>query len=128
MHQLIVGGQVFVAVHALSITLQAHAHRRKRPSGTCRCLTASPATTAPVRTLRDPNNFNTQWRKVRNGLGVPGITTRSFRKSLATLIDDEGLSARVGADHVGPPTFRFFYRQYAFRRLKAPICTLSDRE
>jgi integrase len=30
-----------------------------------------------------------------------GVTTHSFRKSLATLIDDEGLSARIGADHLG---------------------------
>jgi integrase len=28
-------------------------------------------------------------------------TTHSFRKSVATLIDDRGLSARVGADHPG---------------------------
>jgi integrase len=28
-------------------------------------------------------------------------TTHSFRKSVATLIDDRGLSARVGADRLG---------------------------
>ena len=28
-------------------------------------------------------------------------TTHSFRKRFATLIDDRGLSARVGADHLG---------------------------
>ncbi|SDD72233.1 hypothetical protein SAMN05444580_10663 [Rhodococcus tukisamuensis] len=52
-------------------------------------------------TLRDPNNFGKQWRKVRDDLGVPGVTTHSFRKALATLIDEEGLSARIGADHLG---------------------------
>jgi hypothetical protein len=30
---------------------------------------------------------------------VPDVTTRSFRKTLATLIDEGGMSARVGADH-----------------------------
>jgi hypothetical protein len=30
------------------------------------------------------------------------VTTHSFRKSVATLIDDEALSARIGADHLGP--------------------------
>ncbi|QKT12172.1 tyrosine-type recombinase/integrase [Rhodococcus sp. W8901] len=52
-------------------------------------------------TLRDPNNFGKQWRKVRDDLGVPEVTTHSFRKALATLIDEGGLSARVGADHLG---------------------------
>lgn len=29
------------------------------------------------------------------------MTTPSFRKTVATLIDDEGLSARIGADRLG---------------------------
>ncbi len=37
----------------------------------------------------------------RDELGVPDVTTHGFRKSVATLIDDRGLSARVGADHLG---------------------------
>jgi integrase len=48
-----------------------------------------------------PDNFRARWRKVREDLGVPDVTSHSFRKSLATLIDDEGLSARIGADHLG---------------------------
>ena len=57
-----------------------------------------PSTTG---TLRCPDNLGRQWRTVRDDLGVPNITTHSFRKSVATLIDDEGLSARIGADHLG---------------------------
>jgi integrase len=52
-------------------------------------------------TLRDPNNFGKQSRTVREELEVPEVTTHSFRKRVATLIDDEGLSARIGADHLG---------------------------
>jgi integrase len=52
-------------------------------------------------TLRDPKNFGKQWRTVRERLGVPGVNTHSFRKTVATLIDDEGVSARIGADHLG---------------------------
>ncbi len=48
-----------------------------------------------------PDNFNKQWRKVREELGVPEVTSHSFRKSVADLIDDGGLSARVGADQLG---------------------------
>jgi integrase len=32
---------------------------------------------------------------------VPDVTSHTFRKSVATLIDDEGLSPRIGADHLG---------------------------
>ncbi len=52
-------------------------------------------------TWRDPDNFNKQRRKVRWDLGVPQVTSHSFRKSVADLIDDGGLSARVGADQLG---------------------------
>ena len=52
-------------------------------------------------TWRDPNNFGRDWRRVRAELGVPEVTTHSFRKSVATLIDDRGLSARIGADQLG---------------------------
>ena len=47
------------------------------------------------------HNFNKQWRKVRDDLGVPEVTSHSFRKSMADLIDGHGLSARVGADQLG---------------------------
>ncbi|WP_244895989.1 tyrosine-type recombinase/integrase [Mycobacterium asiaticum] len=52
-------------------------------------------------TLRDPDNFGKQWREVREALGVADVTSHSFRKTVATLIDDAGLSARVGADQLG---------------------------
>jgi integrase len=42
-----------------------------------------------------------QWRAARDELGVPDVSTHSFRKTVATLIDDAGLSARIGADHLG---------------------------
>jgi integrase len=52
-------------------------------------------------TLRDPDNFGKQWREVREALGLPEVTSHSFRKTVATLIDDSGLSARIGADQLG---------------------------
>lgn len=52
-------------------------------------------------TLRDPDNFGKQWREVRTDLGLPDVTSHSFRKSVATMIDDAGLSARIGADQLG---------------------------
>jgi hypothetical protein len=29
-------------------------------------------------TWRDPNNFNKQWRQMRDGAGAAGVTTHSF--------------------------------------------------
>jgi integrase len=52
-------------------------------------------------TLRDPDNFGNQWREVRESLGLPDVSSHSFRKTVATLIDDSGLSARIGADQLG---------------------------
>ena len=42
-----------------------------------------------------------QWREVRDELGQPDVSSHSFRKSVATMIDDAGLSARIGADQLG---------------------------
>jgi integrase len=79
-------------------------------------------------TLRDPNNFNTQWRRVRDELGAADVTTHSFRKSLATLIDDEGLSARIGADHLGHTNVSMAQDKYRSRgRVHTQVADLLDR-
>ncbi|NKT05159.1 tyrosine-type recombinase/integrase [Rhodococcus hoagii] len=79
-------------------------------------------------TLRDPNNFGKQWRKVRDDLGVAETTTHTFRKSVATLIDDEGLSARIGADHLGHRHVSMTQDKYMTRgRQHAIVAALLDR-
>lgn len=52
-------------------------------------------------TLRDPENFGARWARARHDVGAPDVTSHSFRKALATLIDEGGMSARVGADQLG---------------------------
>jgi integrase len=52
-------------------------------------------------TLLDPDNFGKQWREVSDDLGLPDVTSHSFRKTVATVIDNEGLSARFGAEQLG---------------------------
>ncbi len=79
-------------------------------------------------TLRDPNNFGKQWRIVREDLGVPEVTTHSFRKTVATLIDDEGLSARIGADHLGHTHVSMTQDRYMSRgRVHTQVADLLDR-
>jgi integrase len=79
-------------------------------------------------TLRDPENFNKQWRLVRDELGVPNVSSHSFRKSVATLIDDAGLSARIGADHLGHAKVSMTQDRYMSRgRVHTQVAELLDR-
>jgi Phage integrase family len=79
-------------------------------------------------TLRDPDNFAGQWRKTRDELGVPDISSHSFRKTVATLIDDAGLSARIGADHLGHAKVSMTQDRYMSRgRVHNQVAELLDR-
>ncbi|MDH6245733.1 site-specific integrase [Mycobacterium sp. OTB74] len=79
-------------------------------------------------TWRDPDNFRARWREVRDDLGVPDAVSHSFRKSLATLIDDEGLSARIGADHLGHSRISMTQDKYMARgRVHTAVADLLDR-
>lgn len=79
-------------------------------------------------TYRDPDNFNKQWRKVRDTLGVPDVTSHSFRKSVATLIDEEGLSARIGADQLGHSKVSMTQDRYMKRgKIHTEVAALLDR-
>jgi len=77
--------------------------------------------------LRDPNNFAKEWRTARDELGLGDATTHSFRKTVATLIDDEGLSARIGADHLGHSHVSMTQDRYMSRAVstpKSPTCSI----
>lgn len=79
-------------------------------------------------TLRDPNNFGKEWRTARQELGVAEVTTHSFRKTVATLIDDEGLSARIGADHLGHTHVSMTQDRYMTRgRIYTQVADMLDR-
>lgn len=78
-------------------------------------------------TWRDLNNFGKQWRKVRDDLGVPDVTSHSFRKTLATLIDDAGMSPRVAADQPGHARVSMTQDVYMSRgRVHTEVATLLD--
>jgi integrase len=79
-------------------------------------------------TLRDPENFNGAWRAVRDDLGMPDVTSHSFGKTVAMLIDDAGLSARIGADHLGHAKVSMTQDRYMSRgRVHAQVADLLDR-
>ncbi|WCS17527.1 site-specific integrase [Mycobacterium marinum] len=79
-------------------------------------------------TWRDPDNFRARWREVREALGVPDATSHSFRKTVATLIDDAGLSARIGADHLGHTRISMTQDKYMARgRVHTAVADMLDR-
>jgi integrase len=79
-------------------------------------------------TWPDPDNFRARWREVREALGVPDATSHSFSKAIATLIDYEGLSARIGADHLGHSRISMTQDKYMARgRVHTAVADLLDR-
>ena len=50
-----------------------------------------------VGTLRDPDGVIPQWRRVRDELGYEWVTGHTSRRTLATVIDAEGMTARTTA-------------------------------
>ena len=58
---------------------------------------------------------------------MPDATSHSFRKTVATLID-EGLSARIGADHLGHSRISMTQDKYMARgRVHTAVADLLDR-
>ncbi len=56
---------------------------------------------SPSGRLRDPNNTSGDLRKVLDRAGFAWVTSHVFRKTVATRLDEAGLSARQIADHLG---------------------------
>lgn len=78
-----------------TFVVEALTERRKRRASDVWVFPSSAGT------LRDPDNFNKQWRRARGLFDLESVTSHSWRKTLATVIDEAGLSARVGADQLG---------------------------
>lgn len=67
-----------------------------------RSASSGPVFPAPrSRRLRDPSNTRRAIREAVTAMGMPGITSHAFRKTVATLMDEAGLSARSAADQLG---------------------------
>lgn len=79
-------------------------------------------------TWRDPNNFGRDWRTVRDALGAPDTKFHAFRKTVATMIDEEGMSARVGADQLGHAKVSMTQDVYMRRgQVHTEVADLLDR-
>lgn len=79
-------------------------------------------------TIRDPDNMGKQWRGVRGSLGLPDVSSHSFRKTVATLIDDSGLSARFASDQLGHARTSMTQDVYMSRgTIHAEVASALDR-
>jgi integrase len=56
---------------------------------------------SPRGRLRDPNNTSGDLRKALDRAGFCWVTSHTFRRTVATRLDDAELSARQIADHLG---------------------------
>ncbi|MFE7200704.1 tyrosine recombinase XerC [Pseudonocardia alni] len=57
--------------------------------------------TAPHGGLRDPSNTQSDLRKIFDAAGYEWVTSHVYRKTVATLMDEAGLTARQAADQLG---------------------------
>lgn len=78
--------------------------------------------------LRDPNNTSGDLREVLDWGGYDWITSHVFRKTIATKLDDAGLSARQIADHLGHANPSMTQDVYLGRSVvTAEAATILDR-
>ncbi|GHH59836.1 site-specific integrase [Lentzea cavernae] len=72
--------------------------RRRRPANPA---PGEPIFPAPMGGLRDPSNTNADLKEVFTAAGYAWVTSHVYRKTVASMMDDAGLSARAAADQLG---------------------------
>jgi integrase len=67
---------------------------------------------------RDRSNVGKVFRRVRDGSDFEWVKTHTFRKTVATLLDESGASARMVADQLGHSRISMTQDVYMGRRAK----------
>jgi integrase len=75
--------------------------------------------TSPTGLLRDPSNTQADLREVFARVGYPSVTSHTFRKTVGSLMDDAGLSARAAADQLGHAKVSMTQDRYFGRKVRA---------
>jgi integrase len=70
--------------------------------------------------FRDRNNVERDFRRVRQGTPFEWVVPHTYRKTVATFLDDGGLSARVVADQLGHARISMTQDVYMGRHLVHP--------
>jgi integrase len=74
--------------------------------------------TAPLGGLRDPRNAQRDLREALDRAGYDWATSHSCRKTVATLMDEAGLSARAAADQLGHSKVSMTQDNYYGRKIR----------
>ncbi|MGW0518229.1 site-specific integrase [Crossiella sp. NPDC003009] len=72
--------------------------------------------TAPLGGLRDPSNTQADLRVIFKAAGFEWVTSHVYRKTVATLMDEAGLTARQAADQLGHAKVSMTQDNYFGRR------------
>lgn len=89
--------------------------RRRRAAASGELIFPSPITGG----LRDRSNVGRALRHTFARAGYPGLTSHVFRKSVATLMSDAGLSSRAAADQLGHAKISLTQDVYFGRKKRA---------
>jgi integrase len=73
--------------------------------------------TSPLGHLLDPSNTQSDLRDVFDRIGYPNVSSHTFRRTVATLMDEAGLSARAAADQLGHAKVSMTQGHYFGRRI-----------
>lgn len=73
--------------------------------------------TAPLGGLRDPSNTQADLRSVLDTAGYPWVTSHTFRKTAATLLEQAGMTVRAVADQLGHADVTTTQNHYFGRKL-----------
>lgn len=81
----------------------------------------------PMGKLRDPSNTSADWRVQRERLGFPDFRSHAFRKTVATLLNGQGLSDNEIAEYLGHSDVSVTVNTYMSRttQTKRPAATLA---
>jgi integrase len=88
--------------------------RRRKPDD---AKPGDPVFTAPMGGIRDPSNTNADLKEAFAGAGYPRLTSHIYRKTVASMMDDAGLSARAAADQLGHAKVSMTQDRYMKRRV-----------
>lgn len=74
---------------------------------------------APLGGLRDPSNTSADLKDAFTAAGFPWMTSHTLRRTVATLMDEAGLSARAAADQLGHRRISMTTDRYFGRKTSA---------
>lgn len=75
---------------------------------------------------RDADNLAGQWRRVRGALGLEWVELHDFRRTVASILGEGGLTSRVTADHLGHANISMTHHYQASRPIHFSTADVLD--